>query len=78
MLILIDQCVAVTELKRNASGLIKSLKKNWNKIIFVNNKPVAVLSDIDDFDFCIEDSFNFDFWPEGVDPKVILDQLVSK
>ena len=31
-----------------------------NKIIFVNNKPVAVLSDINDFDFRIEDSFEFD------------------
>ena len=70
-----DQCISITELKRNASAVIKTLKKDWNKIIFVNNKPIAVLSDIDNFNLSIEEPFEFDFWPEGISPQVILDGL---
>jgi len=55
------QCVSITDLKRNASIIIKSLKKDGNKIIFLNNKPVAVLTDIDNFDLSIEEPFDFDF-----------------
>jgi len=72
-----DQCVSITELKRNASWLIKSLKKDWNKIIFVNNKPVAILADINNFDLNIEEPFHFQFWEEGVDPKEILEHFES-
>ena len=78
MQMLTDQCVSITDLKRNASFLIKSLKKDWNKIIFLNNKPVAILADINNFDLNIEEPFDFDFWPDGISPKVILDQLRSK
>jgi len=67
-----DQCVSITDLKRNASGLIKWLKNDGNKIIFVNNKPVAVLVDINNFDIQVEEPFHFNFWEEGVDPKDIL------
>lgn len=70
-----DQCVSITDLKRNASWLIKSLKKEWNKVIFINNKPVALLVDIDNFNLSIDEPFDFDFGPDGVDPKLILDQL---
>lgn len=70
-----QQIVSVTDLKRNASGLIKSLKKEGNKIIFVNNKPVAVLADIDQFNLTIDEPFSFHFGDDGIDPKEILDQL---
>jgi len=73
-----NQCVSITDLKRNASWLIKSLKKDGNKIIFVNNKPVAVLADIENFNLNIEEPFDFDFGLEGVDPQIILDELKSK
>jgi hypothetical protein len=72
---IVDQCISITELKRSASSLIKSLKKDGRKIVFVNNKPVAVLADIDNFDLSIEEPFDFDFGPEGVSPKLILDKL---
>ena len=41
---LTDQCVSVTDLKKNMNAYIKDLKKD--KIIFVNNAPVAVLMDV--------------------------------
>jgi prevent-host-death family protein len=41
---LTDQCVSVTDLKKNMNAYVKDLKKD--KIIFVNNAPVAVLIDI--------------------------------
>lgn len=41
---LTDQCVSVTDLKKNMNAYVKDLKKD--KIIFVNNAPVAVLMDV--------------------------------
>jgi prevent-host-death family protein len=41
---LTDQCVSVTDLKKNMNAYVKDLKRD--KIIFVNNAPVAVLIDI--------------------------------
>ena len=41
---LTDQCVSVTDLKKNMNAYVKDLRKD--KIIFVNNAPVAVLLDI--------------------------------
>lgn len=39
-----DQCVSVTDLKKDMNAIIKNLKRE--KIIFVNNAPVAVLMDV--------------------------------
>ena len=39
-----DQCVSVTDLKKDVNAIIKNLKRE--KIIFVNNTPVAVLMDV--------------------------------
>ena len=39
-----DQCVSVTDLKKNMNAYVKDLKRA--KIIFVNNTPVAVLMDV--------------------------------
>ena len=39
-----DQCVSVTDLKKNMNAYVKDLKRD--KIIFVNNIPVAVLMDV--------------------------------
>ena len=41
---LTDQCVSVTDLKKNLNAYVKDLRKD--KIIFVNNAPVAVLMDV--------------------------------
>lgn len=41
---LTDQCVSVTDLKKNMNAYVKDLKRD--KIIFVNNSPVAVLMDV--------------------------------
>jgi hypothetical protein len=55
--------------------LIKSLKKDGQKVIFVNNKPVALLIDIDNFNLSIEEPFDFDFGADGIDPQILLDAL---
>lgn len=41
---LTDQCVSVTDLKKNMNAYVKDLRRD--KIIFVNNAPVAVLMDV--------------------------------
>lgn len=41
---LTDQCISVTDLKKNMNSYVKDLKRD--KIIFVNNAPVAVLMDV--------------------------------
>ncbi len=72
-----SQCVSITDLKKDTSKLIKSLKDEWYKVIFVNNKPVAILVDIDNFDLSINEPFDFDFWSDGVNPRDLLDQLAT-
>ena len=41
---LTDQCISVTDLKKNMNAYVKDLRRD--KIIFVNNSPVAVLMDV--------------------------------
>ena len=65
-----NQCISVTDLKKNPSKYIKDLG-NGSKIIFLNNKPVAVLSSIDNFDLHIDEPFSFHFDP-ALDPAVVL------
>jgi len=69
-----DKCISVTELKKNASQHIKALKTEWTKIIFVNNKPVAALVDINNFDIQIDEPFHFTF-KDWLDPKEVLDHF---
>ena len=65
--------VSVTELKRQASSILKSVHR-WNKkIIMINNKPIAVLAPLDGYELSIDERFEFDFGPEGIDPQSILD-----
>ena len=68
-----DQCVSVTDLKRNMKSILSSIKTSGPKVIFSNNKPIAVLKDIEDSDLSIQEDFDFYFGEEGIDPKVILD-----
>ncbi len=41
---LTDQCISVTDLKKNMNAYVKDLRRD--KVVFVNNAPVAVLMDI--------------------------------
>ncbi len=45
-----EQCISVTELAKNASAIIKRSKTTGAQYIFVNNKPQAVILDIDTFE----------------------------
>ncbi len=38
-------CISISELKKSPSQIIKSLKQDKKKFIFVNNKPEAMIID---------------------------------
>jgi prevent-host-death family protein len=61
---LADQCISVSELAKNASAIVKRVKTSGVQYVFVNNKPQAVLLDIDMFE-----KMNFD--PDYLTPSEI-------
>jgi len=63
---LTDQCVSVTDLKKNMNAYVKDLRKD--KIIFVNNAPVAVLIDIKKYEKMIREGNFLNIWVEGHNP----------
>ncbi|MDP4008496.1 MAG: type II toxin-antitoxin system Phd/YefM family antitoxin [Candidatus Peregrinibacteria bacterium] len=44
-----DKCVSVTDLRTNTKDCLDGLRKS-PKYIFINNKPVAVLMDIQEYE----------------------------
>ncbi len=65
-----DQCVSVSDLRKNISHYVKEVKQ-WPKIIFANNRPIAVLTSIDSYALEVNPTFSFDFDPP-LDPKDVL------
>ncbi len=63
-----EQCISITDLRKNATMYLGSLKKP--KYIFVNNKPKAVLIDIDEYEK-LNNALLFD---TPTRPKDILDE----
>ena len=60
---LTDQCVSVTDLKKNMNAYVKDLRRD--KIIFVNNAPVAVLMDVKKYEkMMLKDNF-LNIWTES-------------
>ena len=59
-----EQCISVTELAKNTSAIIKRSKTLGAQYIFVNNKPQAVILDINLFE-----SLEWD--PATLSPKEI-------
>jgi hypothetical protein len=43
---IIDKCISVTDIRKNASFYINNIGTTGERLIFVNNKPKAVLIDI--------------------------------
>ena len=64
---LTDQCVSVTDLKKNMNAYVKDLRKD--KIIFVNNAPVAVLIDIKKYEKMIREGNFLNIWVETQRPS---------
>ncbi len=60
---LTDQCVSVTDLKKNMNAYVKDLKKD--KIIFVNNAPVAVLMDVKKYEKMMRAGNFLNIWTES-------------
>ena len=60
---LTDQCVSVTDLKKNMNAYVKDLRKD--KIIFVNNAPVAVLIDIKKYEKMMREGNLLNIWVES-------------
>ena len=63
---LTDQCVSVTDLKKNMNAYVKDLKKD--KIIFVNNAPVAVLMDVKKYEKMMRENNYLNIWSEAPTP----------
>ena len=63
---LTDQCVSVTDLKKNMNAYVKDLKKD--KIIFVNNAPVAVLMDVKKYEKMMQTEKFLNIWLETTKP----------
>ena len=61
---LAEQCISVSELAKNASAVVKRTKTQGVQYVFVNNKPQAVLLDIDMFE-------KMDFDPDYLTPREI-------
>lgn len=60
---LTDQCVSVTDLKKNMNAYVKDLRRD--KIIFVNNTPVAVLMDVKKYEKMMHDNNSLNIWIES-------------
>lgn len=75
---LYDQCISVTELKKNTKKVFDVLKKEWEMLVLVNNKPIAILKDIKNYSMNTKEYFDFDFWEDWVDADVILDYFKDK
>ena len=59
---LTDQCISVTELKKNMNAYVKDLRRD--KIIFVNNAPVAVLMDVKKYEKMMREGNFLNIWAE--------------
>jgi len=75
---LYDQCISVTELKKDTKKVFDVLKKEWEMLVLVNNKPIAILKDIKNYSMNTKEYFDFDFWEEWIDADVILDYFKGK
>jgi prevent-host-death family protein len=45
-----DQCISITDLRRNAKKVLDQLSQVGAQYIFVNNRPKAVILDIDEYE----------------------------
>ena len=45
-----DKVISISDLKSSPSKYINSLKTEWEKYIFVHNKPKAVIMDVKKFE----------------------------
>lgn len=63
---LTDQCISVTDLKKNMNAYVKDLRKD--KIIFVNNAPVAVLMDVKKYEKMMKQGNFLNIWSETSAP----------
>ena len=57
-----NQCVSVTELKKDTKEVFEKLKQEWEILILANNKPVAILKDVKNISMNIIE--HFDSWEE--------------
>ena len=60
---LTDQCISVTDLKKNMNAYVKDLRRD--KIIFVNNSPVAVLMDVKKYEKMMHEGNFLNIWVEN-------------
>lgn len=72
-----DQCISITDLKKNMNAYVKDLWKE--KIIFVKNKPVAVLMNVNKYEEITGNDNIFDVtFDHPISPREILDAYHKK
>jgi PHD/YefM family antitoxin component YafN of YafNO toxin-antitoxin module len=45
-----EQCISVTELSKNTSGIVRDIPQSGIRYIFVNNKPQAVILSMEQYE----------------------------
>ena len=63
---LTDQCISVTDLKKNMNAYVKDLRRD--KVVFVNNAPVAVLMDIKKYEKLMREGDFLNIWIGSTTP----------
>ena len=58
-----DRFVSITDIRKNASFYINNISSTGERLIFVNNKPKAVLIDIKMYEELLQKSNNIEFEP---------------
>ena len=76
-----DKVISISDLRTNATKIIKDLPKTGDKYIFIHNKPRAVLVDIDWFE-TVSKKYN-KYWieyftPDDLETKAINDYEFKK
>ena len=67
------QCISITDLRTKTNECLEDLWK-FEKYIFINNKPVAVLMDVNQFE---NRQTAFDFPKEQIDQKEFVKYLTN-
>ncbi len=67
------QCISITDLRTKTNECLQDLQRT-KKYIFINNKPVAVLMDVEQFE---HRENAFDFKKEQIDQKEFLRYLAN-
>lgn len=76
-----EQCVSVTELSKNTSGIIRRAPDMGAQYVFVNNKPQAVILGMRQFEImqkAIVEFWTVDYAELSIETKQMLDKAKTQ